>query len=51
MSSKNIDDFLKGGEELHYMITTLQSHYRSIALNHIIQEYKKKEWCSMTKDG
>ena len=43
MSSKNIDDFLKGGEELRYMITTLKSHYRSIALSLIIQEYKKNE--------
>ena len=43
MSSKNIDDFLKGGEELRYMIRTLKSHYRSIALSLIIQEYKKNE--------
>jgi protein subunit release factor A len=43
LSSKNIEDFLKGGEELRDMITALQSHYRSIALSHIIQEYRKNE--------
>ena len=42
MSSNNIEDFLKGGEELRHMITVLQSHYRNTALDHILQEYKKK---------
>ena len=42
VSSKNIEDFLKGGEELRHMITALRSHYRTIALDHILQEYKKE---------
>ncbi|CAB4030728.1 Peptide chain release factor 1 [Paramuricea clavata] len=42
VSSKNIEDFLKGGEELRHMITVLQSHYRNNALEHILQEYKKE---------
>jgi protein subunit release factor A len=42
VSSKNIEDFLKGGEELRHMITVLQSHYKNNALEHILQEYKKE---------
>ena len=47
VSSKNIEDFLKGGEELRHMITVLQSHYKNNALEHILQEYKK-EWIILT---